>query len=180
MRHMKFKMFFAWEHEKEEKWLNEMSKKGLQLTHVGFGKYVFEENTQVQYFYQIELLENLPSNYESSSYIRFLEETGAEHVTSFLRWVYFRKNVTYGEFVIYSDVDSKIKHYKRILFMLLAVAPISVINVFNMFVRYVERHHTIFFILGVVSFVLVVLLLCGIYSLFHQTQTLKKEKYIKE
>ena len=39
------KLFWAWEFDREEKWLNDMSAKGLQLTDVGFCRYVFETGT---------------------------------------------------------------------------------------------------------------------------------------
>ena len=36
------KWFWAWDFEKEEKWLNEMAAKGLALVGVGFCKYEFD------------------------------------------------------------------------------------------------------------------------------------------
>lgn len=115
MRHVVYKYFSIGAYEKEEKWLNEMSAKGMQLVDVSFGiRYVFEEGMSGEYIYRLELLENLPSNVESTAYLHFLEETGVEHVASYLRWVYLRKKASDGDFEIYSDTDSKIKHYKRI------------------------------------------------------------------
>ena len=67
-----------------------------------------------QYLYRIELLENMPSHPESQAYLRFLEENGVEFVSSYLRWVYLRKPASEGAFDLYTDMDSKIKHYRRI------------------------------------------------------------------
>lgn len=72
MRFTKYKVLFAWDFEKEEKWLNEMSAKGMQLVGVGIFKYIFEEGNPGEYFYRIELLEELPTHPESISYIRFM------------------------------------------------------------------------------------------------------------
>lgn len=114
MTHTVYKAFTVGAFEKEEKWLNEMSAKGLQLTDVGFCRYVFKEGTPGEYVYRLELLENLPSNPQSAAYIRFMNEVGVEQVGSIFRWVYFRKKAMDAPFDLYSDVNSKIKHFKRI------------------------------------------------------------------
>lgn len=43
MRKIIHKAIFAWNFDKEEKWLNEMAAKGLCLISVGFCKYEFED-----------------------------------------------------------------------------------------------------------------------------------------
>ncbi len=47
-----------------------------------------------------------------------MEEAGAEHVSSILRWVYFRKKASEGPFDLYSDLDSRIRHYGKIALLL--------------------------------------------------------------
>jgi len=101
--------------EKEEKWLNDMASKGLNFIHYSPIKYLFEQGTPGEYIYRLELLDKQPSHPESKAYIEFMEGTGAECVDTYLRWVYFRKRAADGAFDIYSDYDSRIKHYKRIL-----------------------------------------------------------------
>ena len=105
------KLFTAWNFEKEEKWLNEMSAKGLQFISTALFSYTFEEGEPNEYRYRLELLNNLPSHSESRSYIRFMEDMGIEHIGSCIRWVYFRKRAAEGDFDIYSDINSRIKHY---------------------------------------------------------------------
>lgn len=104
--------------EEEEKWLNEMSAKGFQFIGYGFPTYLFEDGRPGEYTYRIELLEHSPSNIESRQYIKFLEDTGAECVDTFYRWAYFRKKTADGPFDLYTDLDSRIKHYQRILRLL--------------------------------------------------------------
>lgn len=180
MRHTKYKLFFAWEYEKEEKWLNKMSLDGLELVHIGFCKYIFEENQEDQYTYRLELLKDLPSSRESQKYIHFLEETGVEYVGSFLRWSYFKKRGSEETFELYSDIASKIKHYKRILLVLLVIAPSGVINVFNMYNMYMTYKNPKygFFTVGVV--VLAYLIGVGIFKISMEIQKLKKDQFIKE
>ena len=113
MKHIVYKPY--WDFEKEERWLNDMAAKGLALSDYTWCRYAFEETPRGKYLYRIELLENLPSHPESQAYLRFLEENGVEVVTSYMRWVYLRRNAADGPFDIYTDLDSKIRHYKRIL-----------------------------------------------------------------
>lgn len=179
MRHTTYKWFWAWDFEKEEKWLNEMSLKGLQLVAVGFCKYVFEEDIKGVYTYRLELLEELPSNTESIAYIRFLEETGVEYIAAVIRWAYFRKKVDDGAFEIYSDIESKINHYKRIRTLLIVVTPINLWSGFNNLNKFIELKTSA--ILGSsVSFIVTLLLGVGIFKVSKQIRKLKKEKVIRE
>ena len=115
-------------YEKEEDWLNKMSSKGLALTRFFFMRYTFEDCEPGEYIYRIELLDHVPWNPKSRKYIDFMEDNGVEFVDSYVRWVYFRKKATDGPFDIYSDIDSKMAHYKRVatLWFVLACAEIGV------------------------------------------------------
>jgi hypothetical protein len=104
-----------WDFEKEEKWLNEMAVKGLAMTDYSWCRYVFNSSEPGEYIYRIELLKEPVTHPESEKYINFMEDTGAEFVGSYMKWVYFRKKASEGEFEIYSDTDSKIAHYKKII-----------------------------------------------------------------
>lgn len=112
MEHIVRKAF--WDYEKEEQWLNEMAAKGWALKGYSWCKYVFEETPKNEYVYRIEFLDNLPAHPESGEYIAFLEENGIEHVASYTRWIYLRKKAAEGEFELYTDIGSKIKHYEKI------------------------------------------------------------------
>jgi hypothetical protein len=112
MKHTVHKAY--WDFEKEERWINEMSAKGMALTDYSWCRYVFAESPNCQYIYRIELLEYPPRHPESVAYLRFLEESGVECVATYMRWVYLRKPAAEGPFDIYTDIDSKIKHYQRI------------------------------------------------------------------
>ena len=109
------------DYEKEELWLNEMAAKGFALTDFFFCRYKFMDCKPGEYIYRIELLDNLPGHFESQAYINFLAENGVEYVASWVRWVYFRRKAADGPFDIYSDIDSKITHYKRIFALWLPI-----------------------------------------------------------
>ncbi|MEE0898737.1 MAG: DUF2812 domain-containing protein [Acutalibacteraceae bacterium] len=115
MRQTIHKLFWVWDFDKEEKWLNEMAAKGLSLVSVGFCKYEFEDSMPGEYKVCLQLLDKFPRHPESKKYIEFLETTGAEHVGSFTRWVYFRKKATEGDFELFSDNDSRLKYLSSVI-----------------------------------------------------------------
>lgn len=112
MKHKVFKLFVDF--EKEERWLNEMSAKGLQMSSYYFGQYVFEDGQPGEYTYRLELLESHPRSGEGMAYIRFMEDAGVECVDTFWRWAYFRKKTADGPFDLFTDAQSKIRHYRRV------------------------------------------------------------------
>ncbi|MBU3112908.1 DUF2812 domain-containing protein [Clostridium lacusfryxellense] len=120
-------------YEKEENWLNEMSAKGMSLTNYTWGRYTFTETPKNEYTYRIELLENLPTHPESIAYIKFLGETGVEFVASYMRWIFLRKKSSEGTFDVYSDIESKIKHYMRINVLWITVMCLEFIpSIYNL------------------------------------------------
>jgi hypothetical protein len=120
------KLFFIWDFDKEEKWLNEMAAKGLALVGTGFCKYEFEDCVPGEYRVCLQLLEKSPRNPEMQKYLAFLEQTGAEHVGSFTRWVYFRKKTADGDFELHGDNATRIKHLGGIIRLL---KPLMAVNV---------------------------------------------------
>ena len=115
MRKTMHRWFSAWNFDKEEKWLNEMAAQGLALVSVGFCTYTFEESAPGDYTVRLELLDNLPTHAQSEQYIRFIEGSGAEYIGGIMRWVYFRKRKSLGDFDLYSDYGCRIRHLNRII-----------------------------------------------------------------
>jgi hypothetical protein len=106
------------DYEKEENWINSMAAKGWNLTNASPPTYTYEEGIPGEYIYRIALLEHGKTHPDTIEHIRFLEETGAEHVSSVYNWVYFRRKSTEGPFEIYTDALSQIQHYKRMINLL--------------------------------------------------------------
>ena len=62
-----------------------------------------------------------------------MEETGAEHVGSFTRWVFFRKKASEGDFNLFSDNASRVSYLTSILgFISLIVAMNLLIGLENL------------------------------------------------
>lgn len=167
--------------EKEEKWLNEMAAKGLNLISYTFATYLFEEGTPGEYTYRIELLKELPSNPESEAYIRFMEESGIKCICTFWRWVYFQKKASDGEFNLFSDYDSKIKHYSRIL-TLISIVSVSnlLIGIYNVFLTIFISDVTSINLIGLINIGIFILCAPFLISLIRKVNRYKKEKQIFE
>lgn len=179
MRKTVRKWFWAWDFDKEEQWLNEMAAKGLALRGTGFCRYEFEECVPGEYQVRLELLENHLSHAESRRYIRFIEETGAEMVGSWFRWVYFRKKTADGPFDLYSDNESRIKHLKRILALVL---PLSIANLCTGVNNAINAAVSGFDVLrlGYINLTLGVLGCVGAWKLWKKRKRLEQEAQIFE
>jgi len=93
-----FRLYYVWQWEKEEQWLNSMSQKGWQLVHASFGKFKFESGEPSEYTYRLEMLENGLHSKESTSYLNFLNETGIEMVGKCKSWIYLRSKTANSGF----------------------------------------------------------------------------------
>lgn len=173
MRQMIHKLFWIWEFDKEEKWLNEMASKGLCLVSVGFCKYEFEDCEPGEYQICLQLLDKMPRHPESQKYIEFLESTGAEHVGSFTRWIYFRKKATDGEFELFSDNASRIKYLFGVisLIALLTIANL-IVGINNVFLA--TNLSSPINYLGIINIIISIL------GVFGSIRLLKKRRRIKQ
>ena len=182
MRKVIRKWFFAWDFDKEEKWLNEMSAIGLNLIGVGFCKYIFEEGNPGEYKFRLELLKRRPANPESEQYIRFVEDTGAEFVGSCMRWAFFRKKAADGDFDLFSDIDSRVHHLNRILTLFGVVFAVEFINTGNQILRIVNDRTgdgADLFVL-IISGVIAILLAYGFLHIYIRKRSLQKERSVRE
>ena len=178
MRKTIHKWFWAWDFDKEEKWINEMAAKGRVLCGIGYATYTFEEGNPGEYVYRLEMLDKVPTSAESVQYINFIEDTGAEYIGSLFRWVYFRKRAGAVGFDLFSDIDSRIKHLDRIIWF---AGVLSAANLFsginNLFLHSsIDMNITV----GLLSLSVGLLLGCGFLKLFFKKSKLKKEKILHE
>ncbi len=146
--------------EKEEKWLNDMTVKGLNFVDYSFARYLFEEGTPGEYIYKLELLDQLPSHPESKAYIELMEQTGVECVSTYSRWFYFRKKSKDGPFDLNSDYNSCIERHKKVAslvgilgFLNLVFAILNVI--IGLIVGNMKGYYNIYF--SIVNWLIVIL-----------------------
>lgn len=183
MKQIVHKLFWVWAFEKEEQWLNQMSAKGLHLTGAGLFRYEFEEGASREYQYRLEMLEHWPNHPESQAYIRFMEDTGAEMVSSVKNWVYFRKRKADGPFELFSDIDSRLKHFQRISALLLPLLLVELtVGLVNLFIGITHTAPETGVNLWEGAFLLLfgIFIGAGLFSIRRQIQRLKRERAIRE
>lgn len=133
MECVKWKPFI--DYEKEESWLNHMSQQGWHLKQYTWCRYVFERGEPGKYIYRLEFLKNLPGHSESLQYIQFLEDSGIEVVSTYFRWIFMRRPAELGAFDVFSDISSKIEHYKKIRLLL------GIVCFFNLYIGITNSLH---------------------------------------
>jgi Protein of unknown function (DUF2812) len=127
----KSKWFWAWQDDKEEEWLGQMAKQGLYLEHPGpFGQYSFSTGKPRGVVYRLDFV---PSNKKDEAYFQLFRDAGWEHAGEMMGWQYWRKEVKPGETPeIFTDVESKIQKYRRLLgFLAIVFLPVAM-GLFNM------------------------------------------------
>ena len=119
----KFRLMF--DKDKETEWLNEMAANGYAMDSFFAGFYHFSPCEKGQWQYQIDIG-------RGESFSEFMEEMGVEVVQHWGPWVIVRREagVADGEFVLYSDVDSQIAQYKKILILFKIVTIIELLGLF--------------------------------------------------
>ena len=111
-----YKFFALGEYEKKEKWINDMCSKGYALQSFGFCIYKFDSCEPGEYYYSLELLENLHSSPRNEDFFNYLEdEWSVEFVSSYYNWVFFRRKKSLGRFSLFPNVHTKTAYFKRII-----------------------------------------------------------------
>lgn len=132
-RVIEHKWFWAWQDDKEEHWLEEMSERGLHLVSPGyFGRYEFDKGQPQKYFYRLDFI---AQNQNREDYYQLFSDACWEHIGEFGGWQYFRKlDDGQGDSEIFTDVTSKIEKYRRVLLFLVILTPIYLLplNIRNM------------------------------------------------
>ena len=110
---IKFMMTF--DKDKEAQWLTEMANEGWAMKHFFAGFYTFEECEKGKYQYQVDFCDKVLG--VSRNYKDFMADNDIEIVQQWGFWVILRKLSSAGEFELYSDVDSQLAHYTKVLRM---------------------------------------------------------------
>ena len=116
------RVIFAWEDEKEERWLEEMSASGWHLTGVAPFTWYFQKGKPTLLAYRLDYKLTLDKDYQD--YKQIFVDSGWELVCVMSNWHYYRilpENEQVPE--IYSDNRSKAAKYQRLLVLFLILLP---------------------------------------------------------
>lgn len=122
----KFRLYYN--KDEETAFLNDMSQKGYALTGFFAGFFHFDKCEPGKYIYQIDITEGLWR--VSSDYREFMQDMGVEIVCLWGPWVILQKKAQDGPFVLYTDVESSIEHYRKIKMMFKICAALELLLFF--------------------------------------------------
>ena len=147
----KFRLVLASDIDKEEEWLNELSRQGLQLVKFRWGVYYFEKDSNHSYVYQIDFNEG------NDEYFQLYEDAGWKYVDHFINMFhYFRTEVgSEGLKKIYSDKESVKETYQRMFKFYLIIFMAMIVSQVGLFATWKGLPIQVF-TLCIVSFVVVV------------------------
>ena len=111
----KIKWFWPWQDEQEEEWLRSMSQNGWHLSSGGLPCiYRFRAGEPRDYVYRLDY--QIHKKSDQRDYLQLFRDAGWEHIGEMSPWHYFRKEAKEGEALeIYTNVESKVAKYKRVL-----------------------------------------------------------------
>lgn len=107
---IKFRLYL--DKDKEEKWINNMADNGYEFKKFFAGFYKFVPCEKGRYIHRIDLIDNISKRKE---YMDFMQEIGVEVIDTWGFWVFLRKEKSEGTFELYSDRESKINSYRKII-----------------------------------------------------------------
>ena len=190
MRSKFHKLFWIWQLDKEESWINDMAAHGYALVHAGrFCNYEFDEVEPGKYIYKSLFLKGSGDSTKNREYYRFLDEMGIETVSTF--WypgncvVYLRalRDDYPNGIELYSDIDSRINYENTLRWYLLGIGIYAALTaVYNMVVAFLPHNSftPVNIICSVVMAVLAVYLFINFAKKSNKIRELRKEREIHE
>ncbi|HUV26132.1 MAG TPA: DUF2812 domain-containing protein [Anaerolineales bacterium] len=159
----KFKWFWAWQDEAEENWLRKMANEGWHLSGIGFPTiYDFKLGEPKDTVYRLDYRSYWKMDKED--YLQLFRDSGWECVDEMAGWHYFRQLARPGEELeIYTDAESKIGKYQRLLaFLGILMLPLvfAVINLSKApygFVPIIQVFNALIFVLYVYAIIRILL-----------------------
>lgn len=115
-----FRLFFVWQDEAEERWLEQQAREGWRLVSPGF-VYRFERAEPGEVRYRLDYRSRMPGG--SKEYLDLFRDGGWEHVGRFGGWQYFRATSADAPEVF--DTDSKAQKYRHLLVLLMGVLVVN-------------------------------------------------------
>ena len=168
----KFKLFFAWNDDKEEAWLSKMAREGWHLKSLGFpGSYIFTSGEPREDVYRLDYIINRK---DYQQYLQLFRDAGWEHVAELGGWQYFKTpNQASKVPEIYTDNASKSQKYARVLIPLIIFLPIF-INMSTRPVSMESNFYDLYSIAKIVMDFIVVLYVYAMLKLFVRFNRLRK------
>lgn len=172
MKKRVFKLFWAWQDNEENKWLEKMAEEGWELLKYNLMVYTFEKTEPKKYIYRTDFKSNQKRDLQE--YLTLFKDAGWEHVTEYAGWHYFRTEPGKAKILdIYSDKGSKIEMFKRLLFFLLMPFMGIILIAFSIVFNSNFSHIKFMFVLKVVYVIFIFLLGYSVLNILYKIRRLK-------
>jgi hypothetical protein len=156
-----FRLFFVWQDEAEERWLEQQEREGWRLVRPG-PLYRFEQSAPAEVRYRLDYRSRMPGGQQE--YLDLFRDAGWQWVGRFGGWQYFRAGSPEAP-EIFTDVSSKMQKYKQLLALLMVVLLVNLILL--------TRHvHTMEWVRGV-QFALLVTLSYGMVRIMRRLRQVR-------
>ncbi|MFC1948610.1 DUF2812 domain-containing protein [Chloroflexota bacterium] len=167
----KVRWFWPWQDEQEESWLRSMSQKGWHLVSVGLaGTYKFKAGEPRDYVYRLDY--QTYKKKDEQDYLQLFSDAGWEHIGYMSSWHYFRKEAKEGEVPeIFTDLESKVAKYKRVLTYLAFFAVIIIAVSHSVWFKY---PYSWWFVVRAIYFFLTASLIYSIIKLLLRIRYLRR------
>jgi lipopolysaccharide export LptBFGC system permease protein LptF len=173
-----FKVIFAWEDEKEEKWLEQMAAGGWHLQGVMPFYYSFVRGASEKVIYRLDYKMTLDKDY--SDYSTIFEDSGWELVTVMGNWHYYRLNPSNERIPeIYNTNRAKAQKYRRLLLGLIPFLPIYLVifnPAFSLLNRRTGEETSLFLVIvQLLMFVLILFFIYAVIRILHKIRKLESQ-----
>lgn len=119
-----YKVFWAWQEDREAKWLQAMALSGWSLKSARGIRYTFERSAPQNVVYRLDFKGTFDD--DLAGYLELYRDAGWEYVTRFGNWFYFRRPADAAVHTeLYTDNASRLARYRaQLRVMLLAGLPL--------------------------------------------------------
>jgi hypothetical protein len=117
-----FRVYFAWQDEEEERWLEKMARDGWHLKG-GRIFYRFAAGPPKKVRYRLDFRRSGTTN---ADYVQLFRDAGWEHVSAFGHWHCFRTE-DQGAPEVFTDPESLIARHRRVIRLLVMLMGVNIV-----------------------------------------------------
>jgi hypothetical protein len=168
-----WKLFFVWQVEEEERWLEQMARQGWRLLH-GAVRYTFFQAPPAEVRYALDFRHTSPA--ELNEFQALCRDAGWECVYRFGSWFYYRTSLMTAP-DIYTDTNSLMERDRRVLAMLfILIGLVTLVTLIN---SGPSRQMLLFEIVRGSSFLAILIGFYAIFRVWRHLQSLKSRPPLK-
>ena len=188
MRTRFHKLFWIWQLQKEEAWINEMASHGYGLISVGRITFDFEDIEPGRYGYKALFRKGSQNSEKVRDFLKFMEDLGIDNVghVAYPNYsvLYLRYEKSEEDLELFSDIDSKIEYEKTVCDYLSIAAWLNLgawlLNMSIFIMAMLHNAGSFISLISFFNFVIAVICFKSTYERKKKIRDLKAEREIHE